>query len=360
MEPAKVPTTVTVSPARLMVRAGLTLLISAAGGLVAQGLQLPAGMIMGGSVAVAIAAIAGVKVVVPGPLRDVAFVLTGAAMGAAVARDSLSLMSQWPISLAALVLELILIIAATGWVLQKLFRLDPGTAYLSSFPGHLSFIMAFASAGVGDPRQIAIIQVIRILILVICVPVGTMFLPIEHAAPLLAARTAMSMPVLLALLAGCAAAGLVFTRLKVPAGFVLGAMLAATGAKLMGLFDGAMPPLILTATFIIVGALIGSRFADTTRDELRRAAIGGLVATALTVSIVTVIAWLVSGLVAMPFGQIWLGLAPGALEGMGAMGMVLGYDPASIAAHHVARLLLRTIAIPVVVVLVSPKPAARP
>ena len=62
-------------------------------------------------------------------------------------------------------------------MLRKLFGLDRGTAYLSSFPGHLSFVMGIAAAGVGDPRQIIIIQVIRILMLTICVPIGALFLP---------------------------------------------------------------------------------------------------------------------------------------------------------------------------------------
>jgi uncharacterized membrane protein AbrB (regulator of aidB expression) len=60
----------------------------------------------------------------------------------------------------------------------------------------------------------------------------------------------------------------------------------------------------------------------------------------------------------MPFGQIWLGLSPGALEGMGALGIALGFDTAFIAAHHVARLLFLTIAIPVVTLLVRERGAA--
>ena len=51
---------------------------------------------------------------------------------------------------------------------------------------------------------------------------------------------------------------------------------------------------------------------------------------------------------AMPIGQIWLGLSPGGLESMGALGIALGYDTAFIAAHHVFRLLLLTFAIPLV------------
>jgi len=109
---------------------------------------------------------------------------------------------------------------------------------------------------------------------------------------------------------------------------------------------------LVVVTFVLTGALIGVRFAGVSRSEFVAAAKGGLVATAMTVAIVTVIAFLVSRVVDMPFGQIWLGLSPGALEGMGALGIALGYDTAFIAAHHVIRLLLLSFAIPVVVVLI--------
>ena len=116
----------------------------------------------------------------PGWLRDAVLVLTGMSMGAGVTRDSLALIWQWPVTLAALVVELVLIIAVTGYMLRKVFGLDRGTAHLSSFPGHLSFVMGIAAAGVGDPRQITIIQVIRILMLTTAVPIGAMFLPVGH------------------------------------------------------------------------------------------------------------------------------------------------------------------------------------
>ena len=332
----------------------LTLLISAAGGGVAALLNLPAAWLMGGALSVAIAALMGAKVMLPNWLRDATFVFTGLSMGASVARDSLALMVQWPVTLAALVVELILIITLTGYLLRKLFGLDRGTAYLSSFPGHLSFVMSIAAAGVGDTRQIIIIQVIRILMLTICVPIGALFLPIGHydGAPV---QAPMALTTLALVAVACAITGFIFTKLRVPAGYALGAMAASISAKFAGLFEGAVPPLFLVGIFIFVGALIGSRFNGITRHEFKQAAIGGLAGTALTVAIVTVIAFAVSPLVDMPFGQIWLGLSPGALEGMGALGIALGFDTAFIAAHHVSRLLLLTFAIPVVAMLVRDK-----
>lgn len=335
----------------------LTLAIAALGGGLATLLGLPAGWLMGGALAVTAAAIAGVKVSMPNRLRDVVFVLIGMSMGASVAPNSLALLASWPISLAALVVELVLIIWLTGWMLSRVFKLDPGTAYLSSFPGHLSFVMGIAAAGVGDARQIVIIQVIRILMLTIAVPIGAMFLPIDHFPPPVPTAF-LSIWQLLALAAGCVAVGLIFIRLKVPAGLVLGAMAAATAAKLGGLYVEAMPVPLMVITFVLTGALIGSRFAGITRKEFTTAAKGGLIATAMTLGIVTVVTYGVSLMVDMPFGQLWLGLSPGALEGMGALGIALGYDTAFIAAHHVIRLLLLSFAIPTVVVLIKRREAA--
>jgi len=336
---------------KTLLHLALTLAISAAGGGIATLLGLPAGWLMGGALAVTIGAMAGLPIALPDSLRNVIFVLIGMSMGASVAPDSLALLTSWPVSLVALAMELVIIVATTGWMLTRLFRLDAGTAYLSSFPGHLSFVMGIAATGVGNARQIVIIQVIRILMLTIAVPIGATFLPIEHFE--VAQASAFLDPLQLILLAcGCVAVGLVFVWLKVPAGMVLGAMAAATAAKLGGLYTEAMPTPLVLIIFVLTGAMIGSRFVGITRSEFIAAAKGGLIATAMTIGIVTLMALGVAQLVDMPFGQIWLGLSPGALEGMGALGIALGYDTAFIAAHHVIRLLMLSFAIPAVVVLI--------
>jgi membrane AbrB-like protein len=329
----------------------LTIAISAVGGYLMNLTGVPAGWLMGGALTVAIAAVAGVKVMMPAWLRNVTFVFTGASMGASVARDSLAMIGQWPVTLAALVVELVLIVALTGYMLRKVFRLDRGTAYLSSFPGHLSFVMGIAAAGVGDPRQITIIQVIRILMLTTVVPVGALFLPMGHDIAAATSQPPAGWWNLGIILLVCAATGLLFRRLNVPAAYALGAMAASIIAKFAGLFEGAMPPLLLVGIYVMMGALIGSRFAGITGAEFRAAATGGLIATAMTIAIVTVIAFVAATFVDMPFGQIWLGLSPGGLESMGTLGIALGFDTAFIAAHHVARLLLLTVAIPVIVLL---------
>lgn len=330
----------------------LAILVATAGGALAQATGMPAGWLIGAMFAVSFCVLMGAPLDIPGWLRDCAFVLVGLVMGASVSPDSLTLIGQWPITMLALAIELVLIVVITGWALQKLFRLDAGTGYMSSFPGHLSFVMAIASAGVGEPRQIAIIQMIRILLLTASAPLAMVLFPVM---PSLAHQGEHQMTLItLALVAiGCTAVGFLFTRFKVPAGYVLGAMLVATTARLTGHFDGQLPPILAITAFILVGAQISVRLRGITPREIRGAAMGGLLATVVAVVLTTGVVWVVSFFIDMPFGQVWLALSPGGLESMGALGIAMGFDTAFIAAHHVARLLYLTFAIPLVVLLVK-------
>ena len=231
----------------LVIRAVLTLAISAIGAVAMGFTGIAGALLMGGAIAVTIAALAGFKATIPDRVRDVLFIGVGLSMGANVAPDTLQLVGQWPITLAALIIEMVLIVVACGLFLIWVLRLDKATAYLSSFPGHLSFIMALATAGTGDVRQIVVIQVIRVAVLTLFAPIGALFLPVgTFSAGANAEPMAMETLIMAALT--CTFVGWVFVRLRMPAGYVLGSMAAATALKLMGLFPGQLPPPLRSAT----------------------------------------------------------------------------------------------------------------
>jgi len=325
----------------------LTAGVALVGGLAAQLAGMPAAFLMGGAIAVSIAAVAGLPMQVPDVLRNCVFIVVGMTLGTNVARDSLSLIVQWPFTMIGLALALGAIIVLVSQALQKGLGFDRGTAYLSSFPGHLSFVLGMSESGYGESRHIAVMQSIRVLVLTVLVPLVARFqasgdLTVTAGGPVLS-------PISLIVLAvACIAGGFVFRLLRAPAAFVLGAMVVATAGKLMGLYEGRLPLWLTLFGFLFMGALIGSRFSNVSFGELRRTATGGLVSTAICVAIVSIIAYGLTYLVDMPFGQLWVGLAPGALESMGALGIALGYDTAFIAAHHTARFFLLTLLIPTV------------
>lgn len=334
---------------------GLTLAISLAGGLVATFLHMPAALLVGGAVAVSITSLAGFRAEIPDRLRNTAFVVVGMTLGTNVAQDSLSLLPQWPVTIIGLAVALALIVFLSTLLLHHVFGFDWGTSYLSSFPGHLSFVLGMAESGYGDSRQIAVIQSMRILLLTLIVPI---FASVQSDADLSQLPTGNELePVqLVVLILACIAGGFLFRALRIPAAFVLGPMVVATAGKLMGLYDGHLPALITVGGYLVMGGLIGSRFAGTTLREIRHMAVAGTAATMICVGVVSGVALAAAQMVDMPAGQIWLGLAPGALESMGALGLALGFDTAFIAAHHTMRFFFLTLAIPTVAAIARKPP----
>ncbi len=342
---------------RTFLLAAATLAVSAVGGVVAWLIGLPAAFLCGGAMAVTLASLVGMPATILTPVRNTVFVLIGMSMGATVSENTLSLIAQWPVSVAALMIGLTVIVTGTALILNRVFGIDRITSFLSSCPGHLSFIIGISESGRGNTRQIAVIQSIRVLILTIAVPIGAQLFSAGDLAP--PARAAsMDILTLTVLAACCAAGGMVLTRFKVPAGYVLGSMIVATTGKLMGLYHDVVPSLLVTCGFIFMGALIGSRFVGVSARELRQSVSGGLVVSLMAIGVVSFAALVVSRLVALPYGQVWIGLAPGGLETMGALGIAFGYDTAFIAAHHALRLLVLGFAIPLVsgVLMKRPEP----
>lgn len=334
---------------------GLTLLVSLAGGSIAHLLHLPAGLLMGGAVATAIASLVGFRPLVPTSLRDAGFVVVGMTLGTNVAPNTLDLIPLWPVTLAGLAVALLIMVAASTLMLRHVFRYDTATAYLSSFPGHLSFVIGLSESGYGNTRQIAVIQSMRILLLTVLVPIVARVTSTHDLNPLPTGQEMALLPLVILVIVAVAG-GFAFKMMRIPAAFVLGPMVVAITGKLTGMYDGRLPTLLTAGGYVLMGALIGSRFADTSIGELKRMALAGSMVTLICVSIVSLAALAFSSLVGMPFGQIWLGLAPGALESMGALGIALGFDTAFIAAHHTARFFLLTLSIPSVAILVGKVP----
>ena len=85
-----------------VMRTATALAIGAAGVAMAVLLHFPAPMLTGPAVLVTLAAVAGVRLHMPVPLRDTAFVIIGIGMGSGVTPETLQAARTWPLSVAAL------------------------------------------------------------------------------------------------------------------------------------------------------------------------------------------------------------------------------------------------------------------
>ena len=114
-----------------------------------------------------------------------------------------------------------------------------------------------------------------------------------------------------------------------------------------GLVQAVLPWWIGSAAVIVLGAVVGSRFANTTF----RLIIGYLGAAfgsfAVSLSVATLFVLIVTRFFSFPIANVVVAFAPGALDTMMVLALALHLDPVYVGAHHLARFLVVTLSVAV-------------
>ncbi len=327
--------------------------LGTAGGYLCFLLHVPLAFMIGAMIATSAAAIAGVRVGVPKPLRTVMVVVLGIMLGSSFTPDLLDRLGDWVVSLAGLAVYIVAAAAAGLWYLRRVARFDGVTAYFTAMPGGFNEMVLMGGAMGGDDRMIALGHSLRIMLVVLTVPFAFQALPGYDAAardwslgglgPALTELPARDW----LLLAACGLAAPVAHRLRIPAGQLVGPMMLSAAIHLAGLTAGKPPGLLVAAAQVVVGAAIGSRFAGESPARLWRAAkvAVGLTALLLAVTVVTAVA--VHLLTGLSLPALILAYAPGGLAEMSLVALSLQVDAPFVATHHIVRIVAIIILAPV-------------
>jgi membrane AbrB-like protein len=321
-------------------RLATTLALAVAGSLVFWAGGLPVPWISGAMVVVAAAAVAGIPLHLPLWLRELTFFILGLSIGAALTPETVAGIARWPASLLLMLLALPVVSLGAALVLIRWRGWQRDDAMLASVPGALSLILALADATDADVPRIALVQALRVAILVIVVP-PLIVLATDMPA---SAQAAPSAPGVLpdlpdvAILAGAGLLGVAAVRLvRLPAAWLLGALAASAALHVAGLVDAPVPDEVLVPAFVVLGAAVGVRFAGLGWTALRSGVIDGLLVFAAGFALSAAAALLAAWLLGLSFGLTILAFAPGAFEVMTVMAFALGLDAAYVGAHHTVR-----------------------
>jgi membrane AbrB-like protein len=325
-----------------------TALIGLAGALAAMAIGLPAPFLIGPAVAVSIAGLAGLRLSIPHAVRNACFVIIGISMGSAVTPDIFIAARTWPLSFVLVFVAIVVLLYAAAWMLQRIFGYDRTTALLAASPGHLSYILALAAEMRCDLRTVSIAQSVRVLVLTISVPLIVAAFDLAGNDPVYPPLS-MDVSILAAMLIVSTAVGLVFKRWKFPAALLLGGVAVSIITHVTGFISGNVPLWLLTPTYVLLGALIGTRFSGVSIADLRMAFISGLVVTLFVMMLAGGIAVFVSYVADVPLHAALIAFAPGGLETMAAMAVMLHADPTYVGAHHVLRLMFLSVLMPFVI-----------
>jgi membrane AbrB-like protein len=337
------------------------ILVAALGGFAFHLLGIPAAWMSGAMVAVVAWGALGRTRPMPRPLADAAMLVSGATMGAGITPEALAAVTRYPLSLAFLALS---VVAGTGASMLWLTRVAGwrrDDALLASAPGALSTVLVVAAERKASVVAIAVVQSVRLFVLIALLPSLVVFLGGGRPGALLPGE---GMPVaspmgLLVVLAGGLALGLVLERLRIAAPVLLGATLVSASLHATGHAPGVVPPPLAVAGLVLIGVFIGERFRTLELSALRptlAAAAGSLV---LTVTVAMAFAAAASALAGVGFSDAMVAFAPGGLEAMMVLALILGLDPLYVGVHHLARFLGIAMALPLAAGLLGKADEAR-
>jgi membrane AbrB-like protein len=337
-----------------------TLLIGAIGGAVLNHIGMPAGWLSGSMIAVAIAALAGRPITVPAPLARVVFVLIGISLGGAVTPETLKGVATWPVSVLLLCVGMICAMFGSATYLRKVHGWSMLSGLFGSAPGALSQVMAYATQYHSDLAGIAIVQTIRVVILTALLPLGLALFGLIPDAPVARSFVTDSPLEIGLLVAISGAAAIIAHYVRFPGGLIFGAMLASAVLHGSGLIHAAMPWWVVSAVMVGLGAITGSRFANTDLRLLLRHFGAALGSFSVAVAIVSVFAAAAALTVSLNLPDVVVSYSPGALDAMMILALALHLDPIFVGAHHVARFMLVSAALPLFVRLYGETPPPPP
>jgi membrane AbrB-like protein len=290
------------------------------------------------------------RIVVPRPALTGAQAVLGVMVGTLVQLETLTAIARdWvPVALvtgATLVLSL-----AAGQLMALRPGITPLTGAFAMIAGGATGITLMARDLGADDRMVAVLQYLRVLVVVLAMPVVALLVygADTDAGAAVAGGGGPGWWAELGFTLGCGLVGtLVAQLLRVPVAPLLGPMLVAAGLDLGGLSAGAdVPAEVASLAFLLVGLQVGTNF---TRRSLRL--VGRALPLALLVIIVLGLACaglgvLLAGMTGVSSLDGYLATTPGGMNAVLVTATDTGADTTFVLAVQVLRLFAMLLSAP--------------
>jgi hypothetical protein len=277
--------------------------------------------------------------------------VTGVALGAYVERSTVEAIGDHIVPVLLVSVATLALTVVAGVVLARYSNLDRPTAAFGMIAGGAAGIVAIADELDADNRLVAILQYLRVLIIVVLTPLiaDTVF-PGDHGFHTGAGHGAAgSLGDAALLLAVSIAGGVVAGRLvRLPAYQLLGPMLVSSGLTLAGVpFAVPLPAWIQNLAFAAIGLQVGLRFTPDSMRAAGRALVPGLIAIFGLLVGCALLALALAPLADVSTLDAYLATTPGGLYAVLATAVGSGANTTFVLAVQVLRLFVMLLAAPV-------------
>jgi membrane AbrB-like protein len=287
---------------------------------------------------------------VPEPAFALGQAVIGVELGAYLSEDTLTAVAHdWLPVLITSVLTLVVTVIA-GLVLARVTSLDASTASLGSIAGGASGIVAMADELGADDRLVAVMQYLRVLVIVLLTPLLASIAFGVNAD----GSGGESLPFFdwtgLALVVLAGGAGMLLGHLlRLPVPSLMGPMLLTGALALTGVLgDTTVPNALRQVAFIAIGLQVGLRFTPASLRAARSILAPVLVSIFALLAVCAGLGWLLSVMSDATFFEGYLATTPGGLFAVLGVALASGVNTTFVLAVQSLRLFVMVLAAPAV------------
>jgi uncharacterized protein len=334
----------------------LVVIISVPSAIIAEFFNIPLAWFLGPMLITSLASLMGLKIKMPRLILSSILILLGLYIGNYIDKSLFTQIHQWIWTSIIMLVYIVLSVLIVSRYLEKFSKYEKKTSIFSAAPGALGPLMILAEDEKTDLSQVATSHLIRLIIIITFFPlIVNSFYDIEGVEIAQELIENQNLKHLFILIFSSIILIIFFDKLKIPAAFLSGTLVASGFLQISEIASYQISPNIIDYCLLILGASVGCRFANKTFSEISRNALHSFVATFLLV-VLGVIAALVAGLVIdKNFFTLLLSYCPGGIYEVAVIAIFFDLDPEFVSFHHIIRLLMILFIVPIILKIISKK-----
>ena len=324
------------------------ILISIPSAIVAEYFNIPLAWFLGPMVITSIAALTGLKVIMPKIVLSFILIILGLHIGNYIDQNLFNQMINWVWTSLIMLIYIIICMLVVAKYLQKFANYGEKASIFSAAPGALGPLMILAENEKTDLSQVATSHLIRLIIIITVIPfiivnnTNTETLLIDDFDYI-----AQNHINLILLIIASLFFIFIFDKIKIPAALLSGTLFASGLLQITDIASYKLPDETINFCLLILGASVGCRFAEKTIKEIANNSLHSIVATTILVVLGLIAAYVATFFVDTNILTLILSFSPGGIYEVAVIAIAFDLDPDFVAFHHIIRLLFILFTVPV-------------
>ena len=325
------------------------IIVSIPGAFIADFFNVPLAWFLGPMLVTSVVTLGGVKTKMPRLVLSTVLIFLGLYIGNYVDKSLFSQIHQWAWTSLIMLAYIIISVLLVSKYLQKFSGYGKKTSVFSAAPGALGPLLILAEDEKSDLSQVATAHLIRLIIIITVFPfIVNSFHDTESIQIIESINDNQNISHLLILIVLSIILIILFDKLKLPAAFLAGTLVASGFLQITEIASYKLPENIIDYCLLILGASVGCRFADKTFKEVAKNTVHSFVATLLLVLLGLAAAIVAGYVIDKNFFTLLLSYCPGGIYEVAVIAIFFDLDPEFVSFHHIIRLLMILFVVPLI------------